>query len=583
MAGRKSSSNNRRKRARAVRAVAARRAYSRRHSSHRANGDERRYRDDEYLASYRKGLPHGPDGHVDPRHYEKFRDACESLEIDEFKRVPVGAPGRFRKWESPTAGAFYELEGVDPQAVTMPPAPRLRSPELAAELAEVYLMAILRDVPFSAFDKNPLVGKAVAALNQMAWFDAKKNPMRGLSPAEKMRRRGRVTRQNLFRGIAAGDCDGPFVSQFLLAGNPDISEAGKARILDPGGKIQFGAQQIDQRVRTAIPGRDHMQSLGDWVTVQNGREIKTVQEFIPLGGGGKTDPPPYRFLTTPRDMATYVHFDQLYQAYLNACLILLTAQGDLDPGLPHQPASITKTKGFAQFGGPHVLTLVTEVATRALKAVRYQKFTNHRRARPEALAGLVSQYLTFNGTGPNPWAPMKPLVDQLQCVKFGGKPLLDVVRGMNEKAGGGGYFLPMAFAEGSPMHPAYGAGHATVAGACVTVLKAFFDTANPKQKIGPVFEANAVKRGGELRVRTNGKLTIEGELNKLAANISIARNMGGVHYFTDYWESLLMGEAIACSILDEQMLTYTERTKMTFRGFGGARIVLQTPSRRPKP
>jgi hypothetical protein len=35
--------------------------------------------------------------------------------------------------------------------------------------------------------------------------------------------------------------------------------------------------------------------------------------------------------------------------------------------------------------------------------------------------------------------------------------------------------LPMAFQEGSPMHPSYGAGHATVAGACVTILKAFFD------------------------------------------------------------------------------------------------------------
>ena len=35
--------------------------------------------------------------------------------------------------------------------------------------------------------------------------------------------------------------------------------------------------------------------------------------------------------------------------------------------------------------------------------------------------------------------------------------------------------LPMAFPEGSPMHPAYGAGHATVAGGCVTMLKAFFE------------------------------------------------------------------------------------------------------------
>ncbi len=39
----------------------------------------------------------------------------------------------------------------------------------------------------------------------------------------------------------------------------------------------------------------------------------------------------------------------------------------------------------------------------------------------------------------------------------------------------GTYLLPMAFSEGSPTHPSYGAGHATVAGACVTILKAFFD------------------------------------------------------------------------------------------------------------
>lgn len=36
-------------------------------------------------------------------------------------------------------------------------------------------------------------------------------------------------------------------------------------------------------------------------------------------------------------------------------------------------------------------------------------------------------------------------------------------------------------------------------------------------------------------------VTISGELNKLAANISIARNMAGVHYYADYYESLRMG------------------------------------------
>ena len=51
-------------------------------------------------------------------------------------------------------------------------------------------------------------------------------------------------------------------------------------------------------------------------------------------------------------------------------------------------------------------------------------------------------------------------------------------------------------------------------------------------------------------------LTLEGELNKLAANIAIGRDMAGVHYFTDYYNSLRMGEKIAIGILEEQALTY---------------------------
>ncbi|MEM6993200.1 MAG: bromoperoxidase, partial [Myxococcota bacterium] len=176
-------------------------------------------------------------------------------------------------------------------------------------------------------------------------------------------------------------------------------------------------------------------------------------------------------------ISTYVHFDALYQAYLNACLIMLASQTSPQPGLPHQDKSATRTKGFAQFGGPHILTLVTEVATRALKAVRYQKFTQHRRGRPEQLAGLISQYKKFETATHNPFDEMKPLVDNLDKVMFGRKSLLDAVFELNKKQG---HFLPMAFPEGSPMHPSYGAGHATVAGACVTALKAFFVTSDPR-------------------------------------------------------------------------------------------------------
>ena len=41
-----------------------------------------------------------------------------------------------------------------------------------------------------------------------------------------------------------------------------------------------------------------------------------------------------------------------------------------------------------------------------------------------------------------------------------------------------------------------------------------------------------------------------------SSTISIGRNMAGVHYFSDYYDSLRMGEEIAIGILEEQALCY---------------------------
>ena len=133
-----------------------------------------------------------------------------------------------------------------------------------------------------------------------------------------------------------------------------------------------------------------MTNLVSWLDVQNGSNRKNFDLFLKDGdGGGKS-----RFITTPRDLATYVHFDQLYQAYLNACLILLGQDAATDIGMPEGKGHPTRD-GFATFGGPHILTLVCEVATRALKAVRRQKYNIHLRSRPEALAEAVT--LAWNG------------------------------------------------------------------------------------------------------------------------------------------------------------------------------------------
>ena len=58
-------------------------------------------------------------------------------------------------------------------------------------------------------------------------------------------------------------------------------------------------------------------------------------------------------------------------------------------------------------------------------------------------------------------------------------------------------------------------------------------------------------------------LTVGGELNKLAANVSLGRNACGVHYRSDGVEGMRLGEEIALSILRDMATVYNEQ----FAGF----------------
>lgn len=594
--------SDRRQESYAVRLEAAELARSRQHPPHQANGDEQRYAGDKYFMSFTKGLPHDPHTGLlqDPQDFVEFRRAIDDGFIDPFTdRVRHGAKfqvntttgavepetnpdviGKLRQWEAPTAGVVYELEGPDPQAVTMAPAPPLLdesgdvNPELALEMAEVYELAVLRDQSFNAFENGQSTGEidsAIARLNSLSYIGNQTGRPRKVNDA------GQFDAQTIFRGSAPGVEVGPYLSQFMLIGNTDQNGGGSVA----DGKITYGVLQIDQKVPIAEPCRNYMVTMADYVNVQRGidpdNETYGEKKGVPVLAPNR---PPRRFISTPRDLATYVHYDALYEAYLNACIILLGMGTPFDPGFDQLSGGTTfvggKTTrrnagGFALYGGPHILNLVTEVATRGLKAVRFQKFNNHIRLRPEALAAKI-ELLRCGAKVPTALATdigklKHALTSTLNAVEIG--------------PGKGTHFLPMAFPEGSPMHPAYGAGHATVAGACVTILKAFFDTSAvlAKSSNGTVAfkleehgDTPVVFRAPELSHPSTGEgaptgglvestgdefLTLEGELNKLAANISIGRDMAGVHYFSDYYDSLRMGEQVALGILEEQALTYS--------------------------
>jgi putative heme degradation protein len=62
--------------------------------------------------------------------------------------------------------------------------------------------------------------------------------------------------------------------------------------------------------------------------------------------------------------------------------------------------------------------------------------------------------------------------------------------------------------------------------------------------------------GTELVPYEGDPLTIGGELNKLGSNIAIGRNFAGVHYRSDAYESMLLGEQVAIHILEEMAYTW---------------------------
>jgi hypothetical protein len=133
------------------------------------------------------------------------------------------------------------------------------------------------------------------------------------------------------------------------------------------------------------------------------------------------------------------------------------------------------------------------------------------------------------------------------------------------------YLLPLAFPEGSPTHPSYG--HATVAGACVTLLKAFFEEAMPfpNPVVPDATGQNLVPYTG----MDAGQMTVGGELNKLASNVAIGRNIAGVHWRSDGTESLYLGEEVAIALLRDHKLTFNEHfAGWRLTRFDGRQVVI---------
>ncbi len=485
------------------------------------NGDAALYPDKS--GSYSKALAHDALGKPNLAAWNSLLFAMSTGNPADFEAIINGTPGGGpnSRHNGPQGALALDAECLDSHAFIVPPAPAFASAQTASEEVEHYWAALLRDVAFTDYATNPTANQAARELTQLSDFRGAKNG------------RGHVTPHELFRGTipqANGSRDvsntmGPYLSQFMV--QPTF----------------FGAQPISQQFRVfqsiASGGSDYMTSVVDYMTVANGGSTGRSLRFDPVE----------RFLRNGRDLSAWTHVDVLYQGYLVAFLVLGTIGAPPNPGNPYI-GSLTQ-KPFSTFGGPDAGALVGEVAARALNHVWFQKWRVHMRQRPEEQGAVVHLIKTGQGSTVN--ATVHP-----DCLHS------HAVRQTFETYGT--HLLPQVFPEGSPTHPCYPTGHGTVGGAAITLLKFFFDGS---QKIQPLLKSIGrdvyVPSRDGLSLNTYGgsdadDLTINSELSKLAFNVSFGHGIhAGIHYRSSSDQSILLGEAMALSLLKDKAKSYNEK------------------------
>jgi hypothetical protein len=492
--------------------------------AHTTNGDEARYPDKS--ATYTKGVLQDDIGVVNPAAYASFKKALKSGLNSDFEAIIMGGT---RTLNGPQGSYAFDMEGLDSTQfgnahsvddptgpAIVPPFAAIASADYGTQLTEMYWGSLLRDVAFTDYVTNNTAITAAAELSGMSAYRGPRDSG------------GNVTPDLLFRGGFPGETVGPYMSQFMIT------------------PCDFGVQHLDQLMKTTLPGIDYMTDPTTFQQVQNGISTGLSLQYDSIR----------RYLHDGRSLGSYTHDDVLYQAYFTAFLMMGTGKMPVNPGSPY--VGSRTQNGFDTFGAPDFAATVAEVAAKSLHRVWYQKWLVHLVHRPESGGGVLHQIASGNQ-------------DKIDATLDSGVLNSQAVAQSFSKYGT--YFLSQAFPEGSPTHPSYPTGHGTVAGAAITILKFFFDEnyviPNPMvptsdgTEIVPYTGADA------------GQITVGGELNKLAHNVSFGHGiLAGIHWRQDSDVSIQLGEAFAISMLKDKAKTYNEKFSITFTKVDGHKVTI---------
>ncbi len=502
----------------------------------------------EYLWVFSKTLGHDPSSFLPDRSQtDQMLKFFEEPTFSGLETLPSSQDSE-RKLEDPAGGLGFEPISKSHYLI---PSPiefiSINSSLGAMELSEVFCMSLCRDIKISELlsstdpttvmlkprDEN---GNELGySLPVQSIIDILNSYPNSNWPVESGLNMG-----NLFRGKLPDELIGQYISQLL--------------ILD----VPFGKATFEQKYKPEWDTTFSVTTEG-FLKIQDG-----VTSGFPTKGDISA-----RRVTTLRDLGSLVKNDPAYGLYFTAGLISAKAglSALTNPG---------NGSAFLDTGGPDFLTSIAAVCRAALRSGWLTKWQNALKIRPEEAAGRLSWY---------EMASTKP--SELQdWVSFFNSDLLNTVKMWTSTQGStqDSSFLPLLYDEGSPTHPAYPAGHACVAGACCTIIKAFIKTHESNgDKIlwssvfGPI---QKVDETGNLVDTVDSNETIVGEINKLCSNVSIGRNIAGVHYRSDADAGILMGETVAISYLLAMTKSYypsmlTDHIEFILEKFNGDLVVIK--------
>lgn len=441
--------------------------------------------------------------------------------------------------------------------LALPDAPVMTPQELAAEMAELYALSLIRDVPFTALnDPHHAVWidgrtrftlhELLCELRSLSWFDGDAPSARGAAaPAVpgslaaegdadhrrglRLNGDGQLTLRTLYRGAVARGGQGMRISAFHATDH--------AARHDP---------EPCER-----PSRDA--PMSHWVSYVD----RSAGAALALPGAGGAGCAP---LGTPRALVERVRASHPCRIYYNAALMLLARGTAFDAGLGLEMGR------DAPMTAQRLLALMAETAERAFGAAMSRQARAGRLSRPGVFSARFTAMAAREGQGGD--EALRSALDELTT---SAPSLLHWIARQNARDRGAERFaesllLPlMPCGGGEAFHRADCSAQVVIAGALSTVMKALFDT----------------RRHARLRMVGDhgGGVDIGAEADRLAADVALARSVSGGWFQAENHQDLRIGEALALQALRGWTEETGRNLSCSFVDFDGREVSLSAHPR----